>query len=139
MSVYEQFGKQLVKPDGSKVDSSTLDDVPYVALYFSAKWCQPCKTFTPILAKLYEDANQESKQLEIIFVSGDNDEDDFEEYFGTMPWLAVEFDDILDEVSGKFAVPSIPTLVVLDKEGNVKVANAKEAVESKGIACLEEW
>ena len=33
------------------------------------------------------------KGLEVIFVSGDRDENSFKEYFGEMPWLAIDFND----------------------------------------------
>lgn len=139
MSVYKVFGEQLHKSVTDKVSHTVLDDVPMVALYFSAKWCGPCKLFTPKLIELYEEANKDEKKLEIIFVTADNDEDEFEEYYGHMPWLAVEFDDILDEVNLKYPASSIPKLTVLNKDGTVKIENAKEDVESKGIACLADW
>ena len=33
------------------------------------------------------------KGLEVIYVPGDRDEASFNEYFGEMPWLAVDFND----------------------------------------------
>ena len=34
-----------------------------------------------------------AKGLEVIYVPGDRDEASFMEYFGEMPWLAVDFND----------------------------------------------
>ena len=31
--------------------------------------------------------------MEVVFVSGDHDEASFKDYFGEMPWLAVDFAD----------------------------------------------
>jgi nucleoredoxin len=138
MSAYSIFG-QLHKTVPDKVPHTVLDDVPIVALYFSAKWCGPCKLFTPKLIELYNEANKDGKKLEIIFVTADNDEEEFEAYYGTMPWLAVEFDDILDEVQAKYPASSIPKLTVLNKDGSVKIEDAKAAVEDKGIAALADW
>ena len=139
MSAYSVFGTQLHKSVTEKVSHTVLDEVPHVALYFSAKWCGPCKHFTPKLVEFYNEANKDGKKLEIIFVSADNEEEEFEEYYGTMPWLAVEFDDVLDEVSAKYPASSIPKLTVLNKDGTVKIENAKEAVEDQGIAALADW
>ena len=136
---FEIFGEMLHKTVQEKVPTSVLEGVPKIALYFSAKWCGPCKLFTPKLVELYEEANKDSKQLEIIFVSADNDEDEWEEYYGKMPWLAVEFDDVLDEVIAKYPANSIPKLTVINADGTVKIDNAKEDVEEKGIACLADW
>ena len=139
MSVYSVFGTQLHSSVPDRVPHTVLDEVPHVALYFSAKWCGPCKLFTPKLIEFYNEANKDEKKLEIILVTQDSDEDEFELYYGTMPWLAVEFDDVLDEVQAKYPATSIPTLMVLNKDGTVKIANAKEDVEARGIEALADW
>jgi nucleoredoxin len=92
-----------------------------VAFYFSAKWCNPCKMFTPILSKFYELVNKESKQLEIIFVSSDENESEFKDYFSKMPWLAIPFSEELREIGAKYGVQGIPSLFIINKEdGEVK-------------------
>jgi hypothetical protein len=43
--------------------------------------------------------------FEIIFVSGDNDEGQFQEYYGHMPWLTIPYGDArLEELNSKFKV-----------------------------------
>ncbi|CAF5067688.1 unnamed protein product [Rotaria sp. Silwood1] len=67
-------------------------DKKVVGIYFSAHWCGPCQTFTPILAKCYEEVQLELQdQFDIVFVSADRDERSFNEYFQKMPWKAVPF------------------------------------------------
>ncbi|CAI0438833.1 unnamed protein product [Linum tenue] len=61
-------------------------------LLFSANWCRPCKTFAPQLMQLYHTLKSEGRSLQIVFVSFDQDEDQFEEHFMSMPWLAVPFE-----------------------------------------------
>lgn len=136
------LGPKLLKGGnpGHKINTSELQSVPKIALYYSAKWCVPCKQFTPKLIELYNEANKEEQILEIIFVSGDNDEEDFEEYYRPMPWLSLPFDDILDDVTAKLPVTSLPCLKVIDPStGAVKVENAKDDVLSKGVDCIEDW
>ena len=55
--------------------------------------CPPCKVFTPELVKSYNKIVGDSKPLEIIFISSDRSQDFFDEYFGSMPWLAVPYED----------------------------------------------
>merc|ERR1712023_590324 len=43
-----------------------------VGIYFSAHWCPPCRSFTPMLAKAYT-SHLKSKNFEIVFVSSDQD------------------------------------------------------------------
>lgn len=61
-----------------------------ICLCFSASWCPPCHQFTPILAEFYN-KHHIDKNFEIVFVSGDQSEQQFQEYFAEMPWLAVSF------------------------------------------------
>ena len=54
---------------------------------FSAHWCPPCRGFTPQLAEWYTE-HAASLNMEIVFASTDNNEAEFDEYFGEMPWVA---------------------------------------------------
>ena len=67
------------------------------------------------------------KAVEVLFVSLDHDESSFDDYFSSMPWLAVPFDDdndIREGLQGKFHVNSIPRLVVLNAQDCVVDENA---------------
>jgi len=63
-----------------------------VGIYFSAHWCPPCRGFTPKLAEFYKKRHNE-KNFEIVFVSSDKNEDEFQTYRKEMPWLALPFAD----------------------------------------------
>jgi thiol-disulfide isomerase/thioredoxin len=57
-----------------------------------AHWCPPCRNFTPKLAKIFKEINNEVKnKLDIVFVSWDKDQEGFNEYFNEMPWKALPF------------------------------------------------
>ena len=76
----------------------------YVGIYFSAHWCGPCRNFTPKLAETYKKLKAAGKEFEVVFCSADRDQTQFDEYFGTMPWIALPFEDreraeTLNEVS----------------------------------------
>ena len=62
-----------------------------VAIYFSAEWCPPCKSFTPLLTDFYKKIKESDLKLEIVFVSWDKDVNAFKEYFSHMPWLAMPY------------------------------------------------
>lgn len=59
---------------------------------FLAHWCPPCRGFTPQLVDFYNKYREE-KNFEIIFVSLDNDDRQFQEYYDQMPWLYFDFDE----------------------------------------------
>ncbi len=95
-------------------------------LFLSFIRCAPCATFTPILIKFYKKYAEE-KNLEIIFISSDEDEESFDEYYKDMPWLKLEYQQRkkAEELEKKFKVDGIPTLVLLDGDsGDVICADA---------------
>eukprot|EP00246_Nothoceros_aenigmaticus_P016997 TRINITY_DN800_c0_g1_i1.p1 TRINITY_DN800_c0_g1~~TRINITY_DN800_c0_g1_i1.p1 ORF type:complete len:608 (+),score=153.44 TRINITY_DN800_c0_g1_i1:128-1951(+) len=108
----------VIRNDGTEVKVTELEGKP-LALYFSAHWCPPCRAFTPVLKQVYEKLKAEHKDLEIVFVSGDEDEEAFRGYFEDMPWLAVPFSDqqAKKQLNSLFEVEGIPTLVTLDSHG----------------------
>src|SRR5690348_2763408 len=80
---------------GSPKSALAVDELKgkIVGVYFSAHWvrngggfkmiarghdvcfllgqCPPCRGFTPVLKKLYEDCNKQQKPFEVIFISSD--------------------------------------------------------------------
>ena len=80
---------------GEKRDTSSLageGKVTVLGLYFSAHWCGPCRSFTPMLIEFYNKFKA-GKNLEIVYVSSDQDESKFQSYYSEMPWLALPFED----------------------------------------------
>jgi len=78
---------------GSEVSPTVLAG-KVVALYFSAHLCPDCRKFTPILSTFYEEVNEDSGQLEIIFVSSDRSAEEQREYMKAMHgnWLCIAYD-----------------------------------------------
>ncbi|XP_010553606.1 PREDICTED: probable nucleoredoxin 1 [Tarenaya hassleriana] len=111
----------LLRNDGEQVKLDSLKGKK-LGLYFSAAWCGPCQHFTPQLTEVYNELSPKG-DFEIVFVSGDEDEESFKEYFSKMPWLAIPFTDseTRDRLDELFKVRGIPNLVILDE--NVKVVN----------------
>jgi len=100
-------------------------------LYFSAHWCPPCRNFTPELAKYYN-SHKEKFNFEIVFLSSDKDETAFNDYWKEMPWLALSYQnrEQKDAFSQKYKVSGIPTLVVLDPQGQTITTGGRGKVTS---------
>ena len=75
--------------------------------------------FTPKLRQVYLQLKEAGKDFEVVFCSFDRSARDFEEYFGTMSWLAIPFEksDIRESLGNKFEVSGIATLLLLDESG----------------------
>lgn len=115
-----KVGPKLVQLLGDKLQAKTGKfntaqlKARVVALYFSAHWCGPCRSFTPVLKGMFNDLK--SQGIEIVFVSSDQNEVEFAKYYGEMPWLALPFDEreLKDDLSEQFRIQGIPSLIVLD-------------------------
>eukprot|EP00039_Didymoeca_costata_P029155 m.23478 g.23478 ORF g.23478 m.23478 type:complete len:189 (+) comp7503_c0_seq3:71-637(+) len=117
----------LGSKEGEKVDLASAD---VIGLYFSAHWCPPCKAFTPKLATVYNKLRKQGKKIEIVFVSGDVAKTNFDEYFETMPWLALPFQhSLIKELQKKFKIQGIPSLILLKPDGEVITRRGREAIE----------
>lgn len=126
--VSEIIAGKLVNNEGVATQWSDLE-ADAVGIYFSAHWCGPCRAFTPELVKFYKKIKGDSKKFEIIFVSSDREEDSMKEYFDSMPWLAVPYgDDRKKALSRTFKISGIPTLVIIDKNGDTITTQGRSAV-----------
>jgi nucleoredoxin len=81
--------------------------------------------------KYYETRKQQGKDdFEIIFVSGDRSDSEFQSYFAEMPWLALPLGDSrIAKLNERFEVEGIPSLVILDPAGNVVNKSARSGIE----------
>ena len=117
---------------GERVDAREALAGKHVALYFSAHWCPPCRHFTPQLVKFYNELPADKRaQFEIVFVSSDNSQHEFDEYAASMPWLAVSWaaGEARRKLASGHSVFGIPSLFVLDAEsGEVTTRNGRAAV-----------
>ncbi len=128
--VLELLPENLKGKDG-QVKFSPKDS-PFFGLYFSAHWCPPCRNFTPKLKNFYEVVNKNQKQIEIIFVTSDKSEAEFNEYFGSMPWISLPFkDESIDNLKQTFEVMGIPTFLVFNSEGKLIDDKARTTVENR--------
>ena len=109
---------------------SEILDVPIIGIYFSAHWCPPCKGFTPTLINFYKIANEEKKQIEIIFASCDEDVDDFNQYYETMPWTAIPYEsESIDLMSDAFNINGIPVFLVLDNHAHIIEKDGRNTIQ----------
>jgi nucleoredoxin len=133
--VSSMIDKKLVDAQGQPVDTPGAS-IKYYAIYYSAGWCPPCHTFTPVLVDWYQKFKPFHHNFELIFVSEDKTEMDMYGYMNEMkmPWPAVRFSE-LPRANGTFRGPGIqqyahdgiPDLVLVDSSGNILADSFKGA------------
>merc|ERR1712165_260120 len=114
-------GSNLIKADeSSKPINEVLAGKDTILIYFSGHWCPPCKRFTPLLKKFYDESAE--KGVEVIFVSSDRSSEDMINYMKEShgDWYAFEHGPKIGKrLKKKFKVEGIPTLVVMKPDGTV--------------------
>eukprot|EP00760_Papus_ankaliazontas_P018917 PhM_4_TR17764/c0_g1_i2/m.820/K17609/NXN; nucleoredoxin len=121
----------LISKPLDAVDVSSAIDGKTVMLYFSASWCPPCRAFTPKLKTYYEALkSKHSDSVDIVFVSLDNDEQQFAEYYAKMPWLAFPYRQKSSHLMDRYNVRTIPSLVILNPDGTTLTKQGKAVVEA---------
>ncbi|PSR99554.1 Nucleoredoxin like [Actinidia chinensis var. chinensis] len=120
----------LLSPTGTQVNVSELEG-KVIGLYFSANWYIPCRNFTQVLANTYNQLKTNGSEFEVVFVSSDEDLDAFNNYYASMPWLAVPFSDLDSKkaLNRRFDVEGIPCLIILQPNSPKDEAVLREGVE----------
>ncbi len=119
------LANRLVTLSGKRTQplaDNSVKDAKYIALYYSAGWCGPCRAFTPDLVRFYNENKAKIPGFELVFMSQDNSEPEMEKYMAemSMPWPALRYSAV--RTSGnlmKYAGPGIPCLVLLNNKGEV--------------------
>ena len=135
------FGETLVNADGDMVDIAELDGEK-IGIYFSALWCPPCRAFTPSLVNAYNELKEQGKPFDLVFVSHDRSEDAMARYMQDydMPWQALNFNDPRREnLTTKFGVRGLPTLVIVDADGDLLSSDGRSDVAEHGAAAFDMW
>jgi nucleoredoxin len=104
---------------------------PRCSVYFSAHWCGPCRGFTPKLAAFYRAQAAAGAPFEVIFVSSDKSQGEFDGYLHEMPWRAVPWamSDVRSALSALFGVRGIPHFALIKRDGSIAVPDARGRVE----------
>lgn len=121
-ALIEMLGDTLVKDGKTVSTASALRGKKAVLIYFSAHWCGPCRGFTPKLAAAYREyVAGGGADAEVVFLSWDQNDAEFESYFGEMPWAAVPFENkaVRQALGEKLKCDGIPYLVGLGLDGSL--------------------
>jgi nucleoredoxin len=124
--VAELAAAQLLNRTSDEVKSEL--DGKLVGLYFTAKWCVPCRTFSP---KLVEFRNQHADKFQFAVVSWDNSLKEQQQYLEKtqMNAPAIRFDDpLVDQFNRRYRIGGVPTLLIFDTAGRLITAQGRECL-----------
>lgn len=130
----EFFGIEEVTDGENTITSTEIREANQAfAFYFSASWCPPCRSFTPMLINFYEATRDTG--LEIIFVGLDRDAESHEKYFAKMPWKAIpwygeesEKEDPRQGLTQECKIRGIPHIAITNSTGKIVAADGVQTV-----------
>lgn len=139
-AIVKLVGESLRSASGSVQTAEVLKN-KLVALYFSAHWCPPCRAFTPEFARIYTSLQTAGKPFAVVFVSADQDQSAFDEYFAEQPWYAVPYEnqEQRDALNEKFNIRGIPALLVVNQEGEVVSKEGRPEVIKNKEKVFDLW
>jgi thiol-disulfide isomerase/thioredoxin len=130
---------RLLDPNKNEVSGQKiLGDDRIKLIYAGAFWCPPCQIFSK---ELDEFAGRNAQDVCVVYVSQDHDQQGFDQY--TSKWkniYSIPFADvsIRQNLSIKFAIWALPTLVVVGPDGTHITSWGRAAV-SRGDSCIQDW
>lgn len=106
--------------NNNQFTNSSLKGEPYI-IVFSATWCGPCQLQLPKLKSLYD--AYKGKGLKVIYFNDDNDVTRWKEHVSKneLTWINVseKLKPSISKIPKSFGVYSIPTCLVINKQGTI--------------------
>ena len=135
------LGESYLDRNGASKYSDVFFPVQrFVGIYFGACWAAPCQEFDPMLVEFYNKVNQVNKQIEIIYVSSDEDASQFNAMLSKFPFLSIPYNDArLMELKAMYAITAVPVLVIIRKDGTVVTTNGRNDIYQFEEDAIDHW
>lgn len=105
--------------DGRTVSLADFRGQKKVVVSFWASWCGPCRREMPDLIQFYKSHHDASSDFEILAVSIDEDTKDASDFAAAQKLIFPVLLDPKHKMADAYEVDSIPTMLIIDKEGKI--------------------
>ncbi|MHC4400048.1 MAG: DUF1559 family PulG-like putative transporter [Planctomycetota bacterium] len=122
-----------MKLEGTMMDGAKFDWAAYrgkvVLVDFWATWCGPCRAELPNVRKNYR--RYHDRGFDVIGVSLDRDREALEKFLADeqLPWITLHEKEAegRSPIAAHYGIMAIPTVLLIDREGNVASLRARGA------------
>jgi thiol-disulfide isomerase/thioredoxin len=142
--LYTHFGRHIVNYKGEEcdLDINTFLKYSVIGILFTGSWCPPAREFLIQLESLYKEINKNEKVFEIIQISSEKTEKNYNENRNeNRPWLYLPFNDgYMKNLVEQFKVEFLPTFIIVNRDLFVLSENGrKDMSENEGVKAYEKW
>ncbi len=139
-AVAKALSGNTVKLEGKKFKKTDVfaSKAPeYYLVYWGASWCGPCRASAPKLAEAYDETLSKAKNIEVIHLSCDNDENGMASFVEEMKF---NFPAVArakwekEKLFSQIAPKTIPNYKLLDANGTVIARDEEAKDKAKEIA-----
>jgi thiol-disulfide isomerase/thioredoxin len=111
--------------DRAKVSTDSLSG-KVVGIYFSGLFCPPCRQQTQMMIPFYQqNILGKNVSFEVVFVSADRTQSDYDQYLKEMPWLALDYNDPRrNTIMNMYQVSGVPRLMIFSPSARLITDNA---------------
>ena len=94
-----------------------------------------------MLKEIYDKVNLEYVRVEVVYISSDKNQEQFDEFVKKTPFVAIpyKFERRLIELKNKFNAGGIPNVVPITKKGNPGCENGRTDVINNGERVMSVW
>lgn len=109
----------VLDKDGNSVKLSSLFGKPMV-LNFWASWCPPCKAEMPHFNEIYKELKDDVTFVMVDMIDGQRETMDIgKEFIKEKGYVFPVYYDTTQEAAIKYEISSIPTTMIIDKDGYI--------------------
>ena len=142
--LYTHFGRHILNYKGEEcdLDINTFLKYSVIGILFTGSWCPPAREFLIQLESLYKEINKNEKVFEIIQISSEKTEKNYNENRNeNRPWLYLPFNDgYMKNLVEQFKVEFLPTFIIVNRDLFVLSENGrKDMSENEGVKAYEKW
>lgn len=133
-TVLQQHSHSVSGPSGSKTFPELFAENDYVAMVFGAcSWCNNCKEFMPNFNKYYNAVHGKQGSFEAVYFSSDYTQETYDAATAGYPMLKADYSEQeqISLVQNVLGVASIPSIVIVAKDGSVVTTHGVDGIMGK--------
>lgn len=121
--------------------SKLFEDINLIGILFLVDWHPSSQNIVSFLKNFYERTNSQSKKLELVFCSADDNEQEYNNITQNMPWLIIPYSNntVREQLLKNTEINVMPTLIIINTEGKQISSMRYDDIYTLDDSTVMEW